>query len=85
MRFSENEIRLIKTAESIIKQSYYLRIALLSVLIALIIFFLGGMISPKHLAYASVAIVITSILFPQLGSAPKYEQLVKILSSKCNT
>mgnify|MGYP000403914437 CR=1 FL=1 len=80
MQFSEDEIRLIKKAENRIKQSYYFRIASIFILLALIVLFFLNIISSESLAIGSVSLVIVSILFPQLGTAPKYEQLVKMLS-----
>ena len=85
MEFSKKEIALIKSASRKMKQSTFSRIFLLVTLVILLSLMLTGYLSGDHFAYLSVFLVIASIAQPELGSGPKYEELVSLLNSKLST
>lgn len=82
MQFTEKETRLIKKAEMRVKQAVIVRVLAILAAIGLIALFFLGKLVPEELAAAAVGLVLLSVLAPQMGGAPKYEQLVSILASK---
>jgi len=82
MNFSEKELKLIKLAESRVKQTVVLRITAIAIAVALITLFFLGMVTSEELAYGAFGLAMLSIIAPQLGGAPKYEQLVAVLTAK---
>lgn len=84
MQFSQQEVRIIKKAEKRIKQAVILRILAIVSSIALISLFFFGVLASEELAYSAFGLVMFAFLAPQLGSAPSYEKLVSILTSRLN-
>ena len=84
MDFTDKELKLIHSARVRIKQAFYVRILSMAAIVCLLALFLAGRITPEVVAYTSVVLVVISVAYPQLGAGPKYEQLVKLLASKCS-
>lgn len=82
MKFTETELKLIKMAETRVKQTVFLRIIAIGIAIASISLFFLGFVSSEELAYGAVGLALLSIVAPQLSGAPKYEQLVAVLTAK---
>lgn len=83
MEFSEKELILIKKASVKMRQVSISRTISFGVLLLSLVAMLFGYLDEKVFAYLSFIIVIVSIAQPQLGTGPKYEELVGLLASKC--
>ena len=82
MNFNEKELKIIKLAEARVKQTVFLRVTAIVIAIALIALFFLGLVTSEELAYGAFGLALLSIIAPQLGGAPKYEQLVAVLTEK---
>ncbi|TLM73180.1 hypothetical protein ACONUD_07460 [Microbulbifer harenosus] len=82
MKFTEKELKLIQKAEARVKQMVLTRVIAIVIAVVLIMLFFLGLVSSEELAYGAFGLAVLSIISPQLGGAPKYEQLVSVLSAK---
>ena len=80
--FSEQELKIIKQARNKISKSRFSKIVVILVLVALILAMLNGQVGEKEFVFFIFLIVLITIAQPQLGSGPKYEDLVALLESK---
>ncbi|WP_346838093.1 hypothetical protein [Microbulbifer sp. SAOS-129_SWC] len=82
MEFTQREVQIIKRAERRIKQAAVVRVLAILFLLAQIALFFLGQLGSDALALSAFALVLLAVLVPQLGGAPRYEQLVSLLASK---
>jgi len=83
MKFSEEEMLLIEKASIKVKQKDYVRVFILIILsIGMAAVLLGWL---KHEYFTYVAYFIIFVLITHMGSAPHYDELVKLLLIKSNT
>ncbi len=85
MEFTETELLLIKNASSKIKQNTVVRVFFVLILILAIPAMLSGHLDGEHFMFLAIFMVVISIAQPQLGTGPKYEDLVGLLASKCSS
>jgi hypothetical protein len=55
---------------------------LFAILVGLLIAMLFGVLPEEQFAYLAIPLVILTILLPQLGASPKYNELVDILEKQ---
>lgn len=82
VKFSDKEAQIIKRAERRVKQAVVVRVLSVVFSIALISLFFLGQVSSEKLAFSLFGLTLLAYLAPQLGTAPKYEQLASLLASK---
>ena len=80
--FSEQELKIINQARNKISRSRFSKIVVILVLVALILAMLNGQVGEKEFVFFIFLLVLITIAQPQLGSGPKYEDLVTLLESK---
>jgi hypothetical protein len=82
MTFTPKQIRTIHAAIVSKRKAKLFRPMVFVVLLSTLGAMLVGFLDAKVFAYIAVALSVFSIMLPQLGNAPKYEDLVDILESK---
>ncbi|WP_066961001.1 hypothetical protein [Microbulbifer sp. Q7] len=80
--FTERELKLIKRAEARVKQAVMFRLMAIVIALVLIALFFLGYLNPEELAFSAFGLALLSFIAPQLGGAPKYEELVAVLAKQ---
>ncbi|MBN8430060.1 hypothetical protein JF535_04245 [Microbulbifer salipaludis] len=79
---SERELKLIQRAEARVKQAVVFRLMAIVIALVLIALFFLGYLNPEELAFSAFGLALLSVVAPQLGGTPKYEELVAVLAKQ---
>lgn len=79
MELTQKELVVIKAAIKSRNKSKLLQPVLFATLVVALLAMLFGSLSGAEFAYLAVQLVLVTIMLPQFGSSPKYNELVDIL------
>ena len=82
MELTKKEVALVNAAIKSKSKSKSLQHILFAFLVGALIAMLFGFLSGDEFKYLAVGLVVVTILLPQLGGAPKYNELLDILEKK---
>lgn len=82
MDMSQKEIAVIKAAMKSRNKSKWMQPVLFMILVGLLIAMLFGVLPHEQFTYLAIFLVFFTIILPQLGGSPKYNELVDILEKK---
>jgi hypothetical protein len=82
MDMTKQEVAVIKAAIKSKNKSKLIQPVLFAILIGALLAMLFGSLSGDEFAYLAIPLVFFTIMLPQLGSSPKYSELVEILEKR---
>lgn len=82
MELTQKEVALVNAAIKSKKKSKLFQPLLFSFLVGALIAMLFDYLSGEEFAYLAVPLVFVTVLLPQLGGSPKYNELVDILEKQ---
>ncbi|MBB1438440.1 hypothetical protein H5202_07015 [Shewanella sp. SG41-4] len=82
MDMTQKEVAVVKAAMKSRNKSKLFQPVLFAILVGLLIAMLFGVLPEEQFAYLAIPLVILTILLPQLGASPKYNELVDILEKQ---
>ncbi len=82
MDMTQKEVAVIKAAIKSRNKSRLFQPVLFAILVVMLLAMLFGSLSGDEFTYVAIPLVFLTIMLPQLGGSPKYNELVDILEKQ---
>ncbi|QDE32253.1 hypothetical protein [Shewanella polaris] len=82
MDMTQKEVAVVKAAIKSRNKSKLFQPVLFAILVGMLLAMLFGSLSGDEFTYVAIPLVFLTILLPQLGGSPKYNELVDILEKQ---